>query len=137
MMCALVVGVLKDAPAVRTSKAGREFLTATLRVLTGGERGSLFIDVMAFEAGVVESLRVMKAGAPIALSGEMTPTTWTAKDGTTRSGWRMTASAMLTPEMPNKGSGQQMDYARSIAAARPASQDSRSVMKLWEGEVGR
>jgi hypothetical protein len=136
MMCALVVGVLKDAPALRTSKAGREFLTATLRVLTGGERGSLFIDVMAFEAGVVESLRVMKAGAPIALSGEMTPTTWTAKDLTTRSGWRLTASAMLTPEMPKKGSGQ-MDYARSIAAARPANQDSRSITKLWEGEVGR
>ena len=94
MIGALVSGDLIADPVERTTQAGKPFTTATLRVPAGAE--AIFIGVAAFDRTAAERLAQMRKGGTVAAVGVLEQTTWTGKDGSERTGWRLTASEVLT-----------------------------------------
>ncbi|TAN10036.1 MAG: single-stranded DNA-binding protein [Burkholderiaceae bacterium] len=95
MIDALVAGKLYAKPQPHTAKNGNTFATAKVRAAAGEE--ALFVNVIAFEAGVVSALLALDAGDSLALTGSATPKVWTAKDGTARPALDVVAAQVLTP----------------------------------------
>ena len=94
MISALVTGDLIAEPVQRTTQAGKSFVTATVRVAAGAD--ALLVGVAAFDATAAARLGQMHKGGTIAACGVLEQNTWTARDGTERTGWRLTASEVLT-----------------------------------------
>ena len=94
MISALVSGDLVADPVARTTQAGKPFTTATLRVPAGED--AIFVGVAAFDERAAERLARMRRGGTVAACGVLEQNTWTAKDGSERTGWRLTASEVLT-----------------------------------------
>lgn len=94
MIGAVVSGSLVGDPVQRTTSAGKMFVTATLRVPAGED--AVFISVAAFEPLAAERLAKMRKGGNVAACGVLEQTHWTGKDGAERTGWRLTASEVLT-----------------------------------------
>lgn len=100
MIGALVQGDLIADPVQRVTSAGRPYTTATLRVAAGAD--ALLIGVGAFETEAAERLARMRKGSTIAAAGTLEQSVWTAKDGTERTGWRLTAVEVLTAHQARK-----------------------------------
>jgi len=94
MIGAVVTGTLVADPVERQTREGKPFMTATLRVPAGED--ALFIGVAAFDERAAERLARMSKGGTVAACGVLEQNTWTAKDGSERTGWRLTASEILT-----------------------------------------
>lgn len=94
MIGANVYGTLTADPIERQTQAGKPFVTATLRVAAGSD--ALFIGVAAFDPTAAARLMQMRKGGVVAACGVLEQTSWTAKDGESRTGWRLTASEVLT-----------------------------------------
>lgn len=94
MIGALCTGTLTRDPVERTTQAGKRFVTATLRVAAGED--ALFVGLAAFDQRAAERLMQMRAGGTVAACGTLEQTRWTAKDGSERTGWRLTASEIMT-----------------------------------------
>lgn len=95
MIDALIAGRIYGAPVARTAKNGNTFATAKVRAATR-EGETLFVNVVAFADAAVGALLALADGDSVAISGEATPTTFTAKDGTQRAGLDLVAHAVLT-----------------------------------------
>jgi single-stranded DNA-binding protein len=135
---------LVSAPEKRVTKSGNPFVTAKAKVSTGdGLR--MWVDLAVFDSRVASELAVLPVGAALAVAGDLYQTSWTSKDGDARSSWKMTVFGILNAaELSTSAkatrfnkSGGSANYARSIAAARPSADDSRSVARLWRDEVSR
>lgn len=94
MIGALVSGTLIADPVGRSTREGKPFTTATLRVPAGED--AVFVGVAAFNTDAAERLAQMRKGGAASAVGVLEQTTWTGKDGTERTGWRLTASEVLT-----------------------------------------
>lgn len=94
MIGALVSGTLVADPIERSTREGKPFTTATLRVPVGED--AIFIGVAAFETVAAGRLAQMRKGGTASAAGVLEQTAWTGKDGTERIGWRLTASEVLT-----------------------------------------
>ncbi|MCO5099220.1 MAG: single-stranded DNA-binding protein [Rhodocyclaceae bacterium] len=94
MIGALVSGTLVADPVERSTREGKPFTTATLRVPAGED--AIFIGVAAFDPVAAGRLAQMRKGGMAAAAGLLEQTTWTGKDGAERTGWRLTASEILT-----------------------------------------
>lgn len=94
MIGAVVTGTLAADPVERRTREGKTFTTATLRVPAGED--ALFIGVAAFDERAAERLVRMHKGGTVAACGVLEQNSWTAKDGSERVGWRLTASEVLT-----------------------------------------
>lgn len=94
MISALIQGALAADPTERTTREGKPFVTASLRVAAGAD--ALFIGVAAFDRTAAERLAQMRKGGTVAAVGVLEQANWTGKDGTERQGWRLTASEVLT-----------------------------------------
>lgn len=94
MIGAVIHGTLVADPVERQTQAGKPFTTATLRVAAGED--ALFIGVAAFEPTAAARLLQMKKGGTVAACGVLEQTSWTTQAGETRTGWRLTASEVLT-----------------------------------------
>lgn len=94
MIGANVYGTLTVDPIERQSQAGKTFMNATLRAAAGSD--ALFIGVVAFDPTAAARLAQMRKGGVVAGCGVLEQTTWKAKDGESRTGWRLTASEVLT-----------------------------------------
>lgn len=94
MIGAVVSGTLVGDPIARQTREGKSFVTVTLRVPAGED--ALFIGVAAFDERAAERLARMRRGGTVAACGVLEQNTWTAKDGSERTGWRLTASEVLT-----------------------------------------
>lgn len=94
MISALISGTLVADPVERTTREGKTFVTATARVAAGED--AIFVGIAAFERTAAERLAQMRKGGDVAACGVLEQNTWTAKDGTERTGWRLTASEVLT-----------------------------------------
>ena len=91
----LVSGRLLGKPVERTSKAGRQFATAKLRVaIADGE--SLFVGVVAFSSHVIQALLALDPDDNMALSGTLKAGAYADKDGTPRPSLDIVASQILT-----------------------------------------
>lgn len=100
MIGAVVHGTLAADPVERTTQAGKPFTTANLRVPAGED--AIFVGVAAFEPTAAARLLQMKKGGTVAACGVLEQTTWTGKAGESRTGWRLTASEVLTAYGANK-----------------------------------
>ncbi|HNQ08826.1 MAG TPA: single-stranded DNA-binding protein [Giesbergeria sp.] len=96
MMDALVGGKLHAKPEARTGKNGNTFATAKVRA-AAGDGESLFVNVIAFDHAAVTALLALDAGDSIALSGSLTPKTWTDREGNARPALDLVAHAILSP----------------------------------------
>ncbi len=94
MIHALITGDLVADPVARTAANGSTFTTCNLRVPAGAD--ALFIGVTAFNEADQDRLRKLGKGSSLAAVGTLEQTTWTAKDGSTRIGWRLTAAELMT-----------------------------------------
>ena len=95
MIEALTTGELIADPVERTTRAGKPFWTATLRVPAGAD-SSILVGLAVFSASAGARLAQMHKGSKIAAAGTLEPATWTAKDGSERTGWRLTAAEILS-----------------------------------------
>lgn len=94
MIGAVVSGTLVADPVERTTREGKPFVTATARVAAGED--AIFVGVAAFEPTAAARLLQMRKGGAVAACGVLEQTAWTANDGSERTGWRLTASEVLT-----------------------------------------
>ncbi|HEY0878137.1 MAG TPA: single-stranded DNA-binding protein [Zeimonas sp.] len=94
MIGAVVTGTLVADPVERTTREGKSFTTATLRVPAGED--ALFVGVAAFGETAAARLAQMSKGGTVAACGVLEVNAWTTKEGETRTGWRLTASEVLT-----------------------------------------
>lgn len=94
MIAALVIGELTADPVARTSVNGNHFATANLRVPAGD--AAQFIGLAAFDRTAAEKLLRLKKGDACAATGTLTANVWTDREGNECSGWRITATAILT-----------------------------------------
>ena len=94
MIDGLVAGRLYGEAERRTDKAGKTFALAKVRASTAdGE--VLFVNVIAFEAGVCASIHALRDGDSVALSGSLTPRVWTDKQGNARPALDMVAHRLV------------------------------------------
>jgi len=93
MLDVLVSGKLIREPVTRTGQSGKPFTTALVRCDVGEEE-QMLVSVIAFqEAG--EKLGRLRAGDAIAIAGSAKLSSW-EKDGETKHGLSVTASAVLS-----------------------------------------
>ena len=95
MIDALISGKLYGQPTERTSKTGKPFALAKVRA-AGGDGESLFVNVIAFDTAPCTALLALGDGDSVALSGSLTPKTWTDKEGNTRPALDLVAHQVLT-----------------------------------------
>ena len=98
MIDGLVAGRIYGEPERRTDKGGKSFTLAKVRASTA-ESEVLFVNVIAFETRVCESLDVLRDGDSVALSGSLTPRVWTDKQGIARPALDMVAHRILSAPM--------------------------------------
>ena len=95
MIDGLIAGRIYGKPTERTSKTGKPFVVAKVRAATGdGE--SMFINVLAFSDSAQAALLALADGDSVALTGSLTPKTWTDKEGNTRPALDLVAHQVLT-----------------------------------------
>ncbi len=94
MIGAIVTGTLVGDPVERTTREGKPFVTATARVAAGED--AIFVGLAAFNETAAARLLQMRAGGAVSACGVLEQTHWTAKDGTERTGWRLTANEVMT-----------------------------------------
>lgn len=93
MLDVLVSGRLVRDPQTRVGQSGKPFTTCLLRVDTGEEE-QMLVSVIAFQEAA-EKLARLKAGDAVAVAGSAKLSSW-EKDGETRHGLSVTASAVLS-----------------------------------------
>ncbi len=94
MIGALISGALIADPVDRTTREGKAFVTATVRVPAGSD--ALLIGIAAFDTQAAERLAKLRKGSPVSAAGVLEQTTWTTQAGEARTGWRLTASEVLS-----------------------------------------
>lgn len=94
MIGAIVTGTLVGDPVERTTQAGKPFVTATVRVAAGED--AIFVGIAAFEPTAAARLLQMRKGGVVAACGVLEVNNWTTQAGEARTGWRLTASEVLT-----------------------------------------
>ncbi len=95
MIDALIAGKLHGNPIERTSKAGKAFCVAKVRVATG-EGESLFVSVIAFSESACTALLALNDGDAVALAGTLTPKVWTNSQGEAKPAIDMVAAQVLS-----------------------------------------
>jgi single-stranded DNA-binding protein len=80
MIESLISGKLHGNPQQRTSKTGKPFVTAKMRVSTGEEQGQ-FVNVTAFSDSVQGALLTLGEGDALTVAGTMNIKTWVNREG--------------------------------------------------------
>ena len=101
MISVLMQGTLTAAPMRRTSAAGKDYVTANVRVPVEGDE-AILCSTIAFDALAVEALLRLEKGDAVALAGSAKLSRWTAKDGTERTGLSVTASKVMSAYLATK-----------------------------------
>ncbi|HQQ69093.1 MAG TPA: single-stranded DNA-binding protein [Alicycliphilus sp.] len=83
MIDALISGKLYGQPTERIGKSGKAFAVAKVRA-TAGDGESLFVNIIAFDAGPCAALLALADSDSVALAGSITPKAWTDKQGNSR-----------------------------------------------------
>ena len=95
MIDALIAGKLHGQPTQRTSKTGKAFAVAKVRV-AAGDGESTFISVIAFDDAPCAALLALGDGDSVALSGSLSQKMWTDKEGNTRPSLDLVVHQVLT-----------------------------------------
>ena len=120
MIDGLIAGRVHGQPTSRTSKNGKPFAVAKVRA-AAGDGEALFVSVIAFDAAPCTALLALRDGDSVALSGTLTPKTWTDREGATRPALDLVAHQVLTS----------YHVARKRAAVRPPPTPERPSHEAW------
>ena len=129
MIDALVSGRIFGKPTERTSKAGKPFAVAKMRV-AAGDGESTFISIIAFDQQPCTALLALGDGDSAALSGSLSLKTWTDKDGNARPGLDLVAHQVLTQYHVTKKRS-----AMQSAGQHPAQQHQRPRDDAWRARA--
>lgn len=121
MISALLTGDLVADPVKRSTRDGKPFMTATVRVPAGAD--ALFVGLACFSEVGCERLVKLRKGATVAAVGTLEATTWADKAGDERRGWRLTATEVLSVYEATKR--------RSVNDQRPSSEALRAGDPRW------
>jgi hypothetical protein len=91
---AIVSGVLFKAPIEKASKAGNPFATFPIRENHNG--ATRWWQGISFSESVIEVLKEMSVGEPIAVAGEITAEIYAPAGSESRVNWRITVDAVLS-----------------------------------------
>jgi single-stranded DNA-binding protein len=91
----LMAGKLVGKPEARTSKSGRTFVTAKLRVADGGE-DTHFVRLTAFSDTVGAALLALDDGDAAAVAGTLKPGAWVDRDGAAKPNLDVVVAQVLT-----------------------------------------
>lgn len=95
MIEALASGKLHGTAKTQTGKNGKPFTTCKVRTpMTNGE--SVFVNVITFDESVGAGLLALGDGDGVALTGTLSVSTWTNRDGVAKPSIDLVASALLT-----------------------------------------
>lgn len=94
MMEALITGKLFGKAEQRTSRGGKAFVTAKVRVPSADD--AVFIGVVAFADTVQAALLALDDGEAVALAGTLSAKAWTDRDGNARPSPDLIANQLLT-----------------------------------------
>lgn len=95
MISVLIEGKLHADPVRRITAKGREYITGQMRAADDAG-ATTWCNLIAFDAGAVESLGKLAGGDAVAVVGFASVNTWTAKDGTHRAGLKITVSRAMS-----------------------------------------
>jgi single-stranded DNA-binding protein len=99
MLSALITGTIASDPKSGTSKSGTTWANCVVRCPCGqnkeGEAETAFVQLAAFGSHA-EALARLGKGDSVSATGSMKPSEYQAKDGTTRHGLSLTATAILS-----------------------------------------
>lgn len=95
MIESLVSGKLHGKPMQRTSKTGRPFVTAKMRVATGADE-SHFVNVTAFSDSAQAALLALDDGDGAAVAGSLNVGMWTNREGVAAPSLSIVAAQVLT-----------------------------------------
>ena len=128
MTRAILTGALHGAVQERVSKNDNAFCTFTVTEKVNG--ATRWWKGVAFNADVIDALKDLSAGSPVALAGEIDCELWTPEDGREpRLNWKIAVDGVLTAQRPPKtASGRE-------TAAQP--QDDRRPKLASAGAPGR
>jgi single-stranded DNA-binding protein len=97
----LCAGPIFRAPVRRVSKAGKDFVTAILRV-KGDETNSQFVRIVAFSEGVQTELMRLRDGDAISVQGPLKAEIYTGNDNISKLSLSIVADNILPLRQPPK-----------------------------------
>ena len=140
MLDCLAQGKLTAAPQQRTTKAGKTFATARMKVaMPDGE--TIFASLAAFDEQPVKALLALGVGDSIAAAGSMKLGVWSDKDGNHRPNIDITAQQVMTvyqvrhKRNATQGEGQYQGRPRDDAARAFAPPDRPQHHDPMDGEM--
>ena len=119
MIDALIGGKVHGQPQQKTTKAGKPFAVAKVKVPTGDGQ-AVFCSVVAFADHVVRGLLALGDGDPLSLTGALTVGVWTTRDGEAKPSLDLVASGLLTPYHISKRRAAMTDKAQPDTGRAPA-----------------
>lgn len=134
MIDALVTGKLAAAPQRRTTKTGKPFATARLRVPTTDPAVTIFCSVAAFDAEAVAALLALGEGDAVSVAGSLKVGVWTDNNGNTRPNVDVVADRVLSVYAIRKqraaaGGGAQ-HHGAAAAHGQPPSHDQWKARQI-------
>ena len=132
MIDALIAGKLHGQPTQRTSKTGKAFAVAKVRV-AAGDGESTFISVIAFDDAPCAALLALGDGDSVALSGSLSQKMWTDKEGNTRPSLDLVAHQVLTTYHVTR----RRTAMQGAQASQPAHQHQRPRDDAWQARAPR
>ncbi len=113
---AIVSGVLFRAPIERVSRAGKPYLLATIR--DGNGEGVRWWKCFCFIENVIEEMKRLEDGDPIAVAGEFNCDLYSPDGAETRLSWTIRADGVLGAKLKPKTAKPKADKPRAAAPAR-------------------
>ena len=98
---ALVTGCLSKAPETKTSKAGKPYTTATIKITA--DSAAEFWSVMAFNEAAKAELMRLKEGDKVTAQGAFKAEVYTARDGATKISRTIFADIIVALRQPPRG----------------------------------
>jgi len=105
MIEGLIAGKLAGLPEARKGKGDSPFVVARVRAHSA-EGEAVWVNVIAFDAGVCAALLELQEGDAVALSGSVSPRVWSDKQGNTRPALDLVAQRLVAlPTAPESLTG--------------------------------
>jgi single-stranded DNA-binding protein len=124
---ALITGVIFRNPVQKTSRAGKQFTSCTVRVGSDDSASADFWSVLIFsESAQLELLR-LEIGDAVSVRGKMEIKTYVANDGTTKISRSIFADAAIGLRP--------VPRTKAKAAKAPASQGQQSIIPLSSSDL--
>ena len=131
MIDALITGKLFKQPERKTSKNGKAFVIAMLRVMQQ-DGGMVFAKLVAFDAVVCGKMMALHEGESVSVAGSLALSAYADKEGNSRPGMDMVVHDLLTVyHVRRKRDAMQQPAARP-APARPVPAPAAGWERMYQ-----